>query len=174
MPIAGVRASFRNGQTGSLTTTEGNNPMSTRSTLTVREKKDGTDTYSIYRHHDGYPDAVLPDLREALSYAWPLPRYEPMDFAAAIVAAWKRGPKRYSENYTAQGGSIYLTRDRDAHGDTEWHYEIYPETPDESPLCIEVFASTYPDGYDKPAVWVREGNVHYLTADMQAEVPADA
>lgn len=92
--------------------------MSTRSTITVRDSKDSAEGFSIYRHGDGYPDTphgVFNTLKEALPYAWPWPRYEAMDFAAAIVAAWKQ----------KGGGNIYFTKGRDAHGDTEYHYEIY-------------------------------------------------
>lgn len=87
--------------------------VSTRATLTIHE---GDEAYSVYRHSDGYPDGehgVLHTLRQAFAYAWTLPRFEAMDFAAAIVAAWK-----------TTGGNIYMTGGRDEHGDTEFHYSI--------------------------------------------------
>ena len=43
---------------------------------------------------DGDPAAepiVQDGLREAMGLAWPLPRFDARDFAAAIVAAWKNG-----------------------------------------------------------------------------------
>jgi hypothetical protein len=87
--------------------------MSTRSTVTVYEDGQG---YSVYRHGDGYPDTehgVLEGLRAALANAWPWPRFEADDYAAAIVATWRTG-----------AGGIRLTSGRDAHGDTEYHYDV--------------------------------------------------
>jgi hypothetical protein len=137
--------------------------MSTRCTLTVRDEKDGEEAYSIYRHYDGYPDdksGVLWTLRKALSYAWELPRFDPAEFAAAIVAAWKMPAKQYT-----QGGNIYFTKNRDWHGDTSYHYEIYG---DGERIAVECFRATYPNGYDD-CVWVKEGATHYLTAEMQPD-----
>ena len=87
--------------------------MSTRATLTFY---DDTGSYSVYRHCDGYPlteHGVLATLAEAYAYAWGAGRWEAADFAAACVVAWKK-----------RGGNIYLTQGKDAHGDTEWHYQI--------------------------------------------------
>jgi len=88
--------------------------MSTRSTISV---KDAYDTFYIYRHCDGYPQGeygVVNTLKEALPYAWTLPRFESMDFAAAIIRAWK----------DEGGGNIYFTRNHDFHADTEYQYYI--------------------------------------------------
>jgi len=91
--------------------------MSTRSNIII---EDGYHRIQLYRHSDGYPDSphgVLATLKEATSYAWPLPRFEASDFAAAIVAAWKSG-----------GGNIYIDGSPKAwemvHGDTEWVYIV--------------------------------------------------
>lgn len=92
--------------------------MSTRCTVTVRETQGGREAYSLYRHCDGYPDTkhgVVNTLALALPLAWQAPRFEADDFAAAIVSAWKDG-----------AGYIRLTSGRDAHGDTEFHYEVFP------------------------------------------------
>ena len=88
--------------------------MSTRCTIAVHDK---FDTFTIYRHCDGYPDTaggVLATLPEAFEFAWRPPRFEADDFAAAIVRAWK----------TPGGGNIYLTNSHDSHGDTEYMYDI--------------------------------------------------
>jgi hypothetical protein len=45
----------------------------------------------IFRHWDGNPEHVMPDLQKALALSWPLPRMEPDEFAAAIVATFKTG-----------------------------------------------------------------------------------
>lgn len=160
--------------------------MSTRSTITVRDRKDGNEAYSICRHSGGYPDTqhgVLATLPQALAYAWPLPRFEAMDFAAAIVAAWKQPARKpyAGAPYLSQGGNIYLTGGRDDHGDTEWHYEIYPEKgnvlfgePSKNRLVVEVFKATYPDGWDGARVWKRHGMLRYLTAKMQPAIAEPA
>ena len=89
--------------------------MATRSNIIVQ------DEYSriqVYRHWDGYPKAVIPELKEALEFAWPLPRFEADDFAAAIVRAWKN----------EGGGHIRIDGNPKAfemvHGDTEYVYVI--------------------------------------------------
>ena len=92
--------------------------MSTRSNLII---DDGYDRIQLYRHWDGYPDGsggVLATLELALPYAWPLPRFEASDFAAAIVRAWK----------TSGGGNINIDGSPKGweliHGDTEWVYLV--------------------------------------------------
>ena len=97
--------------------------MSARSTITI---SDQYDTFHIYRHGDGYPSAVLPDLAEALTFAWPLPRYEAGDVTAAIVRGFKTG-----------GGNVYFTSDASAHWDREYHYDILGVT-EEPKLDVNV------------------------------------
>lgn len=89
--------------------------MSTRATITVADQHD---SFDIYQHHDGYPDGLHGLVRHiamARRLAWDLPRFEAADFAAAIIAMLKD-----------RGGSTYLTRNADAHGDREYHYRIEP------------------------------------------------
>ena len=62
--------------------------MSTNCHIIVADKGEKIG-FLIFRHFDGYPGAVVPELEDALEYAWPLPQFEADDFAAAIVAAWK-------------------------------------------------------------------------------------
>lgn len=145
--------------------------MSTRATITVRDTEHATEAYSVYRHCDGYPDTehgVIATLRQALPYAWPLPGFEAMDFSAAIVAAWKQPARKIADNYSVQGGGIYLTTGRDAHGDTEYHYEIFQDT--KGRVVVRTFASTCPDTADGEWTWKKTGRDHYLTAKMQAGV----
>ena len=87
--------------------------MSTRSTISVFDNRD---QFAIYRHHDGYPSGehgVIHDLKKATDLAWDPPRFEAADFAAAVVAAMKH-----------HGGSVYLTRDAEFHGDRDFHYGV--------------------------------------------------
>lgn len=84
--------------------------MSTRATY---EFKDQHDSFTIYKHCDGYPEGGLQWIAKALPHAWPLPRFEADEFAAAFVAANK-----------ADGGDVRITTGRQAHGDTEYHYVV--------------------------------------------------
>lgn len=88
--------------------------MSTRAVITVRDEYD---SFSVYRHCDGYPEGkhgVIFALSEVLSFAWELPRFEAADFAAAIIRAWKR----------EDGGDIYMSKGADYHGDLDYVYEV--------------------------------------------------
>lgn len=102
--------------------------MSTRCNIIV---DDGSKRIQIYRHQDGYPEGVLPDLFKALEYAWDLPRFEADDFAAAIVRAWKE-----------RGGDIYIDGSPKAwemiHGDVEYVYIIKPPQKSKTPK-VEVY-----------------------------------
>jgi len=89
--------------------------MSTRATITVADQHD---SFDLYQHHDGYPDGphgLVRHIGMARRLAWSLPRFEAADFAAAIVAVLKD-----------RGGSTYLTKDAEAHGDRSYHYRIEP------------------------------------------------
>lgn len=87
--------------------------MSTRCLISV---SDGAEEFHIYRHHDGYPagpHGVVATLKAAFPYAWPLPRFEASDFAAALIRGWKE-----------KAGGIYLSEGADCHGDLEWLYVV--------------------------------------------------
>ena len=98
--------------------------MSTRAVVTI---KDENDTFHIYTHSDGYPEYQVKRIADAVPFAWPFPRFQAMDFAAAFV----RGSKEKG------GGNIYFTTDWKAHGDLEYRYEI---TATAKALQITVFA----------------------------------
>jgi hypothetical protein len=68
---------------------------------------------SVYKHWDGYPAWACRFIANALSLAWPLPRFEADEFAAAFVAANKK-----------EAGNVYLTSGPEAHGDLAYRYEI--------------------------------------------------
>ncbi len=69
--------------------------------------------HSVFKHWDGYPRGACRFIENALALAWPLPRFEADEFAAAFVAANKQGT-----------GNIRLTEGPDAHGDLEYAYDI--------------------------------------------------
>jgi hypothetical protein len=65
--------------------------MSTRAIYTFADKE-GEWTqgpFNVYKHSDGYPTGAAGALIAALQHAWPLPRYEADEFAAAFVAGNK-------------------------------------------------------------------------------------
>ncbi len=130
--------------------------MSTRCVITVIEGEGATEErYSIYRHSDGYPESkhgVLADLELALPMAWPLPRFEACDFAAAIVATMKTG-----------GGGIYLTTSAAAHGDIEYHYEIRQHPTEHAFLIVTVNLPVHDNGYEI-VDWKPVKGANYLPA----------
>jgi len=69
--------------------------------------------HSVYKHWDGYPTWTWRFIANALELAWPLPRFEADEFAAAFVAANKKQP-----------GDVRLTYGPDAHGDLAYRYEV--------------------------------------------------
>jgi len=84
--------------------------MGTRAVYTFIDEDD---RHSVYKHWDGYPRWACRFIANALALAWPLPRFEADEFAAAFVAANKK-----------QEGDVRLTSGPDAHGDLEYAYEI--------------------------------------------------
>jgi len=84
--------------------------MGTRAVYTFIDQ-DGR--HSVYKHWDGYPTTACQFIANALPLAWPLPRFEPDEFAAAFVAANKQQP-----------GNVRLTTGPEAHGDLAYTYEI--------------------------------------------------
>jgi hypothetical protein len=59
---------------------------------------DENGTWTVYKHHDGYPEGAVDFITAALDYAWPLPRFEADEFAAAFVAANKQGARDLAED----------------------------------------------------------------------------
>jgi hypothetical protein len=69
--------------------------------------------HSVFKHWDGYPKWACKFIANALDLAWPLPRFEADEFAAAFVAANKK-----------EAGNVRLTSGPGAHGDLEYAYEV--------------------------------------------------
>ncbi len=103
--------------------------MSTRSNIII---KDNYNTIQLYRHCDGYPEGIIPDLALALEFAWELPRFDATDFAAAVVRAWK----------DKGGGNIYIDGSPKAfemiHGDSEYVYVIKFDQEKNEPF-VEIY-----------------------------------
>jgi hypothetical protein len=84
--------------------------MGTRAVYTFIDE-DGR--HSVYKHWDGYPKGACQFIANARELAWPLPRFEADEYAAAFVAANKQ-----------EAGNVRLTSGPDAHGDLEYAYEV--------------------------------------------------
>ena len=64
--------------------------MSTRALYTFKGTTDYPGDFNVYKHHDGYPTGAATTLDVARAwFAWPAPRYEADEFAAAFCAAGK-------------------------------------------------------------------------------------
>ena len=58
---------------------------------------------TVYKHSDGYPYGAVCWITKALEHAWPLPRFEADEFAAAfVVAANKPSAKTRRMDYIAK------------------------------------------------------------------------
>lgn len=71
--------------------------MSTRACYIFR---DSEKDIAVYKHSDGDPEGAYQAIFKSLALAWPLPRFEADEFAAAFVAANKttRGEVRLINN----------------------------------------------------------------------------
>ena len=91
--------------------------MSTRACYTFR-CRDARDVFHVYKHHDGYPRWALQFIQNTFTggKAWPLPRFEADEAAAAFVVANKSGP-----------GGVRLSHGPDTHPDIEYQYLVEVE-----------------------------------------------
>lgn len=117
--------------------------------------KDERDSFSIYKHWDGYPEGAANFLVNALPFAWELPRYEACDFAAAFVAG----------NKQQGGGDVYLTTSPEYHGDLEYVYTI--TQANNGQLVISVY-SVYPE--EKRIFYGRLKDFIRMEGNTQAKV----
>jgi hypothetical protein len=56
---------------------------------------------TVYKHHDGYPEGAAKAIEATLPHAFPLPRFEADEFAAAFVRANKKNADDYARDYEA-------------------------------------------------------------------------
>ena len=101
--------------------------MSTRATFTFADQ---IDEVTVYKHHDGYPYGAAVSLMATVQSgrAWPQPRWEASEFAAAFVAANKDKP-----------GGIRILSAWDSAADIEWHYRIVQHPFGKRPLIVQAF-----------------------------------
>lgn len=71
------------------------------------------DEFAVYKHWDGNPRNIARLLDEARLYAWPVPRFEADEFAAAFVAAAKKGE-----------GDVRLMHDANADVGQQYTYTV--------------------------------------------------
>src|SRR5215469_18024132 len=57
---------------------------------------------TVYQHQDGDPAGAAKAIEAALAFAWPLPRFECEEFAAAFVAANKWSAECFAAHYLSQ------------------------------------------------------------------------
>jgi hypothetical protein len=151
--------------------------MSTRAVYTVYE--DQTPIH-IYIHHDGYPAGAADHIRDAMEFAWKMPRFEADEFAAALCAgvkcrelkkliaalenpaehtdSWRNAAavkKRIAEGHSTGGGvRIFKTCPiEELHlqsGDLAYRYEIRYL---DKQLWIKAFSTDYWDGFEESEIF---------------------
>ena len=113
--------------------------MGTRAVYTF---KDENDSFSVYKHYDGYPEGqgggtgAYGFIEAAKDFAWELPRFDASEFAAAFIAA----------NKNKAGGDVYMTEGPQSHCDLSYRYEI---TRDGKNLIVKTYKAGDWDGSDK-------------------------
>ena len=142
--------------------------MSTRAVYTFIGDQDAP--RHVYKHSDNYPTGACDAIEAALAFAWPLPRYENDEFAAAFVAANKsyrrerlfelyRKPKKTAADRDAirlyesgyEGGQVRLIAAASAlapaieaaaqfAADAEYRYEVRCQ---DGELYVKAFATDY-------------------------------
>lgn len=108
--------------------------MSTRG---IYRFSDENNSFAVYKHYDNYPQGAASFLLDMLYKAWPLPRYEADDMAAAFVAANK-----------GHGGDIRLLNlsqvDDKFDMWQEYEYEIFQAKNGQ--LIVRVWDGGYQEG----------------------------
>ena len=134
--------------------------MGTRAIYQFQDN-DGDECF-VYKHYDNYPQGAVHFIEEAKSMAWPFPRYEADEFAAAFVAANKNkaGGEVRLVSHHLKGADEIL----ESHHWCDYHYIIHFDKTYKD-LWVEVQESRYyKDGSTKwKTIW--EGT----HADMMEE-----
>ena len=105
--------------------------MSTRCQIEFRA---GSERRTVYRHWDGYPEAVLPDLREFLQWSV---RGSDVEYVSANFLFWS---KRGLDEHSQQLGFGICAND-ELHGDIAYYYVVDLRTKQ-----ISVFAADCMNG----------------------------
>ena len=112
--------------------------MGTRAIYQFQDN-DGDECF-VYKHYDNYPQGAVHFIEEAKSMAWPFPRYEADEFAAAFVAANKNkaGGEVRLVSHHLKGADEIL----ESHHWCDYHYEIHFDKDDQD-LWVEIWQSKY-------------------------------
>ena len=90
------------------------------STRAIYRFIDSRSVFEVYKHCDNYPTGAAKFIEAAIPYAWPLPRFDAADFAAAFIAG----------NKQMGGGNVYCLNFSGNHlpfdeSTLDYYYEIY-------------------------------------------------
>jgi hypothetical protein len=125
--------------------------MSTRAVYSFLDDKGLEQPIHVYKHADGYPTGARAAITAALKTAWPLPRYEHDEFAAAFVAANKGGggqvrliPNPLINDPSNGAAARAFARDLD------YRYEIRCH---DGKLWIQAFAVDYWDSVEESEIF---------------------
>tara|TARA_R100000656_G_scaffold17391_1_gene16303 strand:+ start:670 stop:1098 length:429 start_codon:yes stop_codon:yes gene_type:complete len=138
--------------------------MSTRACYTF---SDQSGDVHVYKHHDGYPYCKFPQgeggglvwINDAKKFAWPLPRFEADEFAAAFVAANKVTP--------TGGVRLINTPDPwDFSSDSEYWYKV---SCVDGELFVAVFSVDWWKPEDPSSKLVMEGTLDSLLGQQRAK-----
>ena len=119
--------------------------MSTRASYTFTDEHT---THHVYKHCDGYLEGACEAITKALDCAWPLPRFEADEFAAAFVAANKHyynriawhekmgddDPVTQAKRYVA--GGVRLIHNWTDAWDIEFHYVVRSLKPSDAVASV--------------------------------------
>jgi hypothetical protein len=133
-----------------------------------KDNKPERECRTIYRHSDGYPEGVIPDLKKFLK--WNAGRNTDVEYAAANFIYWsKRG---YEEKYFKPGETFYETKskwsdvgptncsqlhtgfgvcnNKELHGDIAYFYRVIAslEDKDKDNIIIECYTVGYGNEYE--------------------------
>ena len=125
--------------------------MGTRAVYFFEDKNDKS-YYGVYKHYDGYPQGAASHIEDAKSYAWPLPRWEADEFAAAFVAANKNpkgGEIRLLPQFEAVGIEMFM----DDYHWCDFFYIISWDDYDKE-MYVQIFESRFdPENYEESKHW---------------------
>ena len=124
--------------------------MSTRAMYQFQDSPNEP-TFTVYKHFDGYPEGAAGFFAGTLGHAWPLPRFEADDFAAAFIAANKTAPGRLPGDC---GGNIRLVASGEAGA---WRQTADIETASGG-VRVQAFSVHCEDWENagKPSTWSEE------------------
>jgi len=133
--------------------------MGTRAVYFFKDHSDES-LYGVYKHYDGYPHGAAHHIEAAKAYAWPLPRYEADEFAAAFVAA-NKNPKGGEVRLLPHFEDTSIPMMMDTLGWCDYYYVISWGV-EVKELVVEIFERfyDYDEAYEMPeTVWKKIGEM---------------